>query len=128
MDINLNLTGLSEEAVAKLMLVINEATKSAEAQPKQQLKEIEVDSGERFGNYLTNLKQGRFDGYDYEQKRLKNQLTKHDTETYRELNIIHAKGKEQFWQEVKQIVEGRKEISKDNISDQLSQEDRWLIK
>ena len=125
MDINLNLTGLSEEAVAKLMAVVRETQNVPE---KPQLREIEVDSGEKFGNSLSNMKQGRFDGYDYEQKRLKGRLTRHDEETYRELRLIHEKGKEQFWREVKEIVESKKDINKNDISDQISPEDRWLLK
>ena len=124
MEIDLN--KISKENKEKLLKIINEenigfAPSSIELknisnkqifdkildQPPQQ---IELDSSLEFENAILNVKNG-----------LKRN-TYADKETYRALTLIHSKGVNNFWQEVKRIVESKKEIDVNDCSDIISNE------
>lgn len=124
MEIDLN--KISKENKEKLLKIINEenigfAPSSIELknisnkqifdkildQPPQQ---IELDSSLEFENAILNVKNG-----------LKKN-TSADKETYRSLMLIHSKGVNNFWQEVKRIVESKKEIDVNDCSDIISNE------
>ena len=124
MEIDLN--KISKENKEKLLKIINEenigfAPSSIELknisnkqifdkilnQPPQQ---IELDSSLEFENAILDIKNG-----------LKRN-TSADKETYRALTLIHSKGVNNFWQEVKRIVESKKEIDVNDCSDIISNE------
>ena len=124
MEIDLN--KISKENKEKLLKIINEenigfAPSSIELknisnkqifdkildQPPQQ---IELDSSLEFENAILNVKNNR------------KRNTSADKETYRALTLIHSKGVNNFWQEVKRIVESKKEIDVNDCSDIISNE------
>ena len=124
MEIDLN--KISKENKEKLLKIINEenigfAPSSIELknisnkqifdkildQPPQQ---IELDSSLEFENAILNVKNNR------------KRNTSADKETYRSLMLIHSKGVNNFWQEVKRIVESKKEIDVNDCSDIISNE------
>lgn len=124
MEIDLN--KISKENKEKLLKIINEenigfAPSSIELknisnkqtfdkildQPPQQ---IELDSSLEFENAILDIKNNR------------KRNTSADKETYRALTLIHSKGVNNFWQEVKRIVESKKEIDVNDCSDILSNE------
>lgn len=84
---------------------------------------IELDNGQRFDDALVQM--GTIDGYNMRQKRLNERLSTNDIETYRTLNLIHEKGVENFWGEVKTIVESKKNININDCSDSISARDIW---
>jgi len=124
MEIDLN--KISKENKEKLLKIINEenigfAPSSIELknisnkqifdkildQPPQQ---IELDSSLEFENAILDIKNNR------------KRNTSADKETYRALTLIHSKGVNNFWQEVKRIVESKKEIDVNDCSDIISNE------
>ena len=73
-------------------------------------QQIQLDSSLEFENAILDIKNG-----------LKRN-TSADKETYRALTLIHSKGSENFWKEVKRIVESKKEIDINDCSDIISNE------
>ena len=91
---------------------------------KEKLKGIEIDPDQKD---MSSLYEKEFShGATYKDMRLKGMLTEADAVTYKQLGVIHKDGVVNFWQKVKSVVDGRVDVSKEPVSDQVSIEDIGL--
>lgn len=113
MGLQLDLSTLSEEQLLQIIKILKEENKGKE--PEQ----IKLDTGNSFESQIEYIGQNKVDGVSLREKRMKGSLNEHDKETYRQLNIIYNMGKENFWAEVKRIVESRQEIKLSDVDDKI---------
>lgn len=113
MGLQLDLSTLSDEQLLQIIKVLKEENK--EKEPEQ----IKLDTGNSFDSHIENMTQNKVDGLSLREKRMKGSLNEHDKETYRQLDIIYKMGKENFWAEVKRIVEARQEIDMRGVDDKI---------
>lgn len=90
------------------------------------LEFIELDTRESFTNALTDPNYGKYVRDNMRRERMDGALNPQDKETYRQLGIIHENGLPNFWAKIKNVVDGRTNVSMKDVSDQLSEEDLGL--
>lgn len=100
MDLKLDLSNVSEEKLMKIIELLKEDGGETKAKVQQQFINKPF-------------------------KKLGRKLTTEDVETYRQLNIIHTMGVDNFWKEVKRIVESKVEVEYDETDDKL--DPKWLL-
>ena len=74
---------------------------------------VELDTGLNFEHAMSEVKHTR------------KRNTSADKETYRTLTLIHSKGVDNFWREVKQVVESKINVNINDCSDKISSKDIW---
>lgn len=144
MDNLINLNEISDENKEKILQILKEEqnkpslteeqelnaffaktranrVKITDSQLPEDLKGIEIDDDdyknqafdERLNHHLSA------DGYKMKQKRLNGNLGDDDRETYRQLYMIHENGVANFWSKVKEVVDRKVDIRKEDVSDEL---------
>ena len=130
-SINVDLDNISPEKAVELLKLLYGEEKPQQQQrqvynqqPQQRREDYSQPLQQRFNPQIQQMDDEDIQllrEIERERKNLRpfNRNDPRNKETYRQLQMIHEIGVENFWKRVKKIVDSRKEIDKSTIDDRL---------